>query len=591
VSSKIKILDASLTELATIALASSASRIEKINSDNLLNFSVRVKSGYGDYIADDAVFDLDGDYFDLAYCKKEQQGDGRLMISVECEHVSYRLNNAAYNVDYFTEIGTPTAILTEILSGTGFTVGTVDFATSMTFSLQEATSRRALLMQFAAYVGGELEFSGFTISLLTQRGSATPTALTVGKDITVMSKAVDKRKLDGSGNPIVSYTCGVYKGASLALGDVVTLDYDALGISTSLRVVSKSYDPYNPNNVSVEIGNYVNSLEDDLYRIETDMVAKGKTYYGAKISADNGFESIRSDNLARAVFNADLFSMQVWDEVLESWKDKIYFDPATGKYVFDGTLSATVIEAVNAEVETVVSNTFITQTLYAGYGRIADLTVSALSTEWQKAVNYLNSDTSDVCYQKIYEDKREIIISRVTSLPNASNFSATAASDVQIDLAWDNPTELSKEQLQDINSNDLYWTDDTHTAMSTEVTSYPVYIYSYEDVTKFIEGTELIDGVYIPYALEGGGDGITSESGKVKRQKKADGYYITYYKRTSGDPVEIALTDNGVTFNNTGATSERPSAPSTGQQWFDTTIGIPIWHNGTNWVDASGTTV
>jgi hypothetical protein len=39
-----------------------------------------------------------------------------------------------------------------------------------------------------------------------------------------------------------------------------------------------------------------------------------------------------------------------------------------------------------------------------------------------------------------------------------------------------------------------------------------------------------------------------------------------------------------------GATADRPSSPYTGQTYFDTTISKPIWYDGTNWVDATGTT-
>jgi len=42
--------------------------------------------------------------------------------------------------------------------------------------------------------------------------------------------------------------------------------------------------------------------------------------------------------------------------------------------------------------------------------------------------------------------------------------------------------------------------------------------------------------------------------------------------------------------NGQGATANRP-AGQTGLQWFDTTIGKPIWYNGTTWVDATGETV
>ena len=37
-----------------------------------------------------------------------------------------------------------------------------------------------------------------------------------------------------------------------------------------------------------------------------------------------------------------------------------------------------------------------------------------------------------------------------------------------------------------------------------------------------------------------------------------------------------------------GVTASRPVSPTTGQMFFDTTLGIPIWWNGTIWVDATG---
>lgn len=42
-----------------------------------------------------------------------------------------------------------------------------------------------------------------------------------------------------------------------------------------------------------------------------------------------------------------------------------------------------------------------------------------------------------------------------------------------------------------------------------------------------------------------------------------------------------------------GTTANRPTAAAAGagSQWYDTTLGIPIWSNGTNWRNASGTNV
>jgi hypothetical protein len=41
-----------------------------------------------------------------------------------------------------------------------------------------------------------------------------------------------------------------------------------------------------------------------------------------------------------------------------------------------------------------------------------------------------------------------------------------------------------------------------------------------------------------------------------------------------------------------GVTADRPTQNlQVGQFYFDTTLGIPIWYNGTVWKNASGTTV
>jgi hypothetical protein len=41
-----------------------------------------------------------------------------------------------------------------------------------------------------------------------------------------------------------------------------------------------------------------------------------------------------------------------------------------------------------------------------------------------------------------------------------------------------------------------------------------------------------------------------------------------------------------------GATADRPTTSlQVGQFYFDTTLGYPVWYNGTDWVDATGTVV
>lgn len=37
-----------------------------------------------------------------------------------------------------------------------------------------------------------------------------------------------------------------------------------------------------------------------------------------------------------------------------------------------------------------------------------------------------------------------------------------------------------------------------------------------------------------------------------------------------------------------GTTVQRPEDPGTGDLYFDTDLGLPIWWNGAAWVDATG---
>ncbi|MFW6122251.1 MAG: hypothetical protein ACOC80_15315 [Petrotogales bacterium] len=37
--------------------------------------------------------------------------------------------------------------------------------------------------------------------------------------------------------------------------------------------------------------------------------------------------------------------------------------------------------------------------------------------------------------------------------------------------------------------------------------------------------------------------------------------------------------------------TDKPSSPSTGEMFFDTDLGQPIWYDGTDWVDAEGSTI
>ena len=103
----------------------------------------------------------------------------------------------------------------------------------------------------------------------------------------------------------------------------------------------------------------------------------------------------------------------------------------------------------------------------------------------------------------------------------------------------------------------------------------------------------------------------TINLGKVAFAYKGEyGPSVTYASKDvvfSGNSSYISIVDNNVgnaltnplfwgylakgATSGYGTTDNRPSPTTIGEQYFDTTISKPIWHNGTNWVDATGTNV
>ncbi|QDP58359.1 MAG: hypothetical protein Unbinned664contig1000_40 [Prokaryotic dsDNA virus sp.] len=76
-----------------------------------------------------------------------------------------------------------------------------------------------------------------------------------------------------------------------------------------------------------------------------------------------------------------------------------------------------------------------------------------------------------------------------------------------------------------------------------------------------------------------GGDGSEYQM-RVDANKKA-------FVRRASDGVSKATGD----MHFGGTTANRPANPYLYETYFDASLGIPIWHNGTNWVDSDGVTV
>lgn len=565
-----KLLNSNLSFKSNIDNVIDVEITEAINNGYTLSFSV-VADSVSSFFNDNYIVEADDDYFDIARVLDYRKGSAVLM-DIKCEHVSYRLNEEQYDREYFTEDGTPDYILGKILEETGFTAGTIEFDSVVTYSAQEKLSARALLMEFASLIGAEIKFNKFTISLLQKRGPTKGVEFKIGKNIKGIERDIDyKSKADGI--PKVAYDVDIVELRTLPeygnieafeLGETIRLIDSDMNIDTEVRVVKYSYNPLRRIQSSVEIQNRFSTLSDTIYRIERNTVAKGKLYHGIRISAENGFEAIRSDGMARAYFNSDTLAMQAKNETGDmvdriyfdpvegnykftgnlhivntegtaevlingsettfraedengNMRDRIYFDTLSGKYVFDGLLSATTIEAVSANIDVVVSDTIIVNNLYAKTGRIADLTVNHLLTG-----DFISGD-DEIFYMDIEEDRCQFIQAFKTSDPLV--------------------------QYTDSVGSLLYWESELQEYMTTDETEWPVMVPQYESSVVFSikieDHSDEVGPLRIPVMTFGRGSGVTPESSKGKIYKDRTGLVLEYASSSTGSLRNLRLTDQG----------------------------------------------
>ena len=253
---------------------------------------------------------------------------------------------------------------------------------------------------------------------------------------------------------------------------------------------------------------------------------------------------------ARVILNESQIAMQVSPDGGTTWVSKVYFDSITGQYIFDGVLSADVINALSA---------IITPSIAADVANISDLTVSHLSTG-QKALRYLNMDYSNLNYIKIYGQNINFIL--------ASN-------------------ARDSEQATTVDGSLAYWVDETHNAITKSVTPYPVYQFVYDELTKltlnFTEGDE--DGV--PTIALGAGYGDGTRRGRGFIYKSDGGLYIEYVTY-SGLSRILKLTESGIDFSDFGEIVFSQTAVLEGvtQVWVQEEVPVGMKANDV-WIDSN----
>lgn len=316
---------------------------EQIKGAYTLKFTVYMDEEKSHYIQIGNYAEVEGQYFNIVNHRRTRNDDNSVIITVECEQVSYDLLFTVYEGG-FIHSGTPLQLLQLALGGTGFTIGTVQPTGYISIEIKENANARGVLMEIAAACGGELHFDKYTVSLLNRRGYDRGVQFRLGKNLKGIVKDVNGE----SGEVLTGYEVDVVELNTLPefegleyfeLGDTVDIIDEELQIHEQQRIIEYSYSPKRRINSSVVIANHIGGIQDTIYRIQTTTVGKDKWMYGVKIGPDEGIVIERYDKMARSVWNADEFRMQKGDGS-GSYTDALYFDPINEEYEFTGVVRA-----------------------------------------------------------------------------------------------------------------------------------------------------------------------------------------------------------------------------------------------------------
>jgi hypothetical protein len=325
-------------------------RIKRVvNGEFTFSFEAFEKELKSEYFDPDNNIVIDGQTFDIKYI--EQSHDKAVRYAIQCEHANYRMKDGSGNVYVsYANTGTPTEILTDILSGTDFSVGTVDFTDPISISVNTEITRKDLIYELVNSLGGEIEYtdSGFEINILDTLGQNNGFEVRFGKNLKGLTKIIDARgtlttyyeidllELKNSNEYIQK---DLQDLEVIEIGDTIKIIDSVIGLEVENRVISIEYNPIYAKTTKLEIANTIELITDKINQIETNAVQQDRLYNNAAISTDYGFRATRSDLLARSTMGGGNISLDVGDG-LGGYTPAMFFDVLSGKYKFIGDIEA-----------------------------------------------------------------------------------------------------------------------------------------------------------------------------------------------------------------------------------------------------------
>jgi hypothetical protein len=326
-----------------------SSKIKKgLNSEFIFEFNAYEKVLKSEYFDPANIILVDDQKFDIKYIQQQHQ-DYEVIYNIQCEHVNYRLADGISNtLAKYSFIGTPTQIMDDVLIGTEFISGVVDFTDQITLTINKEITRRGVIYELANALGGEIDFSdnGFTINIRNTIGANNGFVVRFGKNLKGVSKIVDSR-----GELKTSYTVDVLelknsndyiaKGYGsleiIELGDTVRIIDEIIGLDVTNKIVYVEYDPVFRMNTTLEIATKVELLSDSIKKIDNEKLTIEGVYNGVQIGPNEGFVATRSDNKAKTIFNATE-GISVYSDVGSGLVRNFYVD-TNGNLIMRGNIT------------------------------------------------------------------------------------------------------------------------------------------------------------------------------------------------------------------------------------------------------------
>ena len=306
-----------------------------VNGEFTFSFEAYEKALKSEYFLEENTLLVDGQVFDIKYVEQKHSSDIR--YSMQCEHVSYRMEDGEDNqYASYVYIGTPREILTDILSGTEFMVGVVDFTEEMAVTVNNKITRKKLIAELVNLLGGEIGYStlGFTIDIRDTIGQDNGFQARFGKNLKRIKKTIDRRgelktqyqidlvRLKNSNEYIQKGLQGL---ETLGVGDSIRIIDELLNLDIVNRVVSIEYNPIFEINTKLEIASTLATLATEISNIYDSSVSKEELYNGVKVGPKDGFVALRSDGRVKTILNATE-GISIYSDIGEGLKRNFFVD-------------------------------------------------------------------------------------------------------------------------------------------------------------------------------------------------------------------------------------------------------------------------